>query len=567
MAAVFKVPAVFVAIDKMSAPIRRMGRSVKGFTSRLQVAEAKVVRSFRRMTRAVGQFGIALGATALVMVATHALGVMKDFEQANANLSAVLQKSASETKALSDNAKLLGATTAFTATQVVGLQTSYARLGFVEDEILQMTNSTLALAAATNTDLSQAALQVGAALNAFGLEASQAGRVADVFALSTSKSALDMEKLAASMDKVAPIADKFGFGLENSVALLGKLSDAGFDASTAGTATKNILLNMADANGKLAKALGGPVSTMDELVQGLVRLRGTGVDLAGMLELTDKRSVAAFATFLSGAEDVLKLNNALMKAGGTAQTMADTQLDTLQGSLTILKSAYEGFILSLEDGTGPFAKNLRLAVDVAAAMLSMASGMQQTIGPLTERQAQVKKLAENGLQLLNVLKWLAAAYIVIKTVMLAVTAATWLWQTAQLALNLAMSLNPIGLIIIAIIALIALVTSVIVKYKDWGAAITLLMGPLGIIINLVMSFARHWESIKKAFSSGGILAGLKRIGLVLFDAILMPLQQMLELLSNLPGVGDLAASGAAAIEGLRSNLDLVNPEAEQASAK
>jgi len=607
--AAFQVPVIFSAIDKMSAPIRRMQGATRGFANTVGVAEAKVVRGFRSMTRAVGQFGIALGATALIMIGGNAIGIFKDFEQANANLAAVMQKTVGETQALQNSAKTLGATTSFTASEVVALQTSYAKLGFVEDQILNMTASTLALAAATGTDLDQAATQVGAALNAFGLKSTEAARVADVFALASSKTALDMEKLAGSMDKVAPVAKQFGFGIEDSTALLGKLVDAGFDASTAGTATKNIMLNMADANGKLAKALGGPVTSLEDMTQGMIALREKGIDLTTMLDLTDKRSVAAFATFLEGSESLVVLSDALKNAAGAAQGMADKQLDTLEGSLIKLSSAYEGFILSMEDGTGPFAKTLRLTVDVAAAILSMAAGVEQANGPLTERATLVKELAGKTLLVLKIIKWTIAAYIGLKVVMaavtaatwlyntaqalslafqgktllflkgntaamviykiamFAVTAATWLWNTAQAALNIVMTANPIGLIIAAIALLIGLVTAVVVKYKDWGAAITLLMGPLGMIINLVMSFARHWDSITEAFSSGGILAGLKRIGLVLFDAILMPLQQMLELLSNLPGIGDLAADGAAAIEGLRANLDLINPEADKAGAQ
>lgn len=81
------------------------------------------------------------------------------------------------------------------------------------------------------------------------------------------------------------------------MALLGKLADAGFDASMSATATRNILLNLADGNGKLAKALGEPVKTLPELVVGLKKLKEQGVDLNTTLELTDKRSVSRFQCF------------------------------------------------------------------------------------------------------------------------------------------------------------------------------------------------------------------------------------------------------------------------------
>ncbi len=145
---------------------------------------------------------------------------------------------------------------------------------------------------------------------------------------------------------------------------------------------------------------------------------------------------------------------------------------------------------------------------------------------------------------------LVLAGIAIKTAL--VTAAQW-------ALNAAMTANPIGLLVAAIGALIGLVTLVIVKYEKWGAAATFLLGPLGMMINLIQSFRRHWDSIKQSFSDGGIISGLKRIGLVLLDSLLMPLQQLLEMTAKIPGfIGEMAGNSAEAVAALRRRLDLVD---------
>ena len=86
------------------------------------------------------------------------------------------------------------------------------------------------------------------------------------------------------------------------------------------------------------------------------------------------------------------------------------------------------------------------------------------------------------------------------------------------------------------------------------------------IINVVVSIAKHWDSIKTAFTDGGIIAGLKRIGFVLLDAMLVPIQNLLELVSKIPGIGNLAAGAAAKIAQVRQNLDkatYVAPKAEK----
>lgn len=140
---------------------------------------------------------------------------------------------------------------------------------------------------------------------------------------------------------------------------------------------------------------------------------------------------------------------------------------------------------------------------------------------------------------------------------------------AQIKANIAMLANPIGLIVLGIMALIAAVTVVIMKYDEWGAALTFLMGPLGMIINLIQSVRRNWDLITEAFKSEGIMGGLRMIGKAIFDAILMPVQQVLEIASGLPGkMGKWAKSGAESIEKYRKELGVntgptTEPESEE----
>lgn len=92
-------------------------------------------------------------------------------------------------------------------------------------------------------------------------------------AVATSKSAFIFFLPSYCFAYCWSVAKAFNFQIEDTLALLGKLADAGFDASMSATATRNILLNLADGNGKLAKALGEPVKTLPELVVGLKKLK------------------------------------------------------------------------------------------------------------------------------------------------------------------------------------------------------------------------------------------------------------------------------------------------------
>lgn len=208
-------------------------------------------------------------------------------------------------------------------------------------------------AQATGSDLPEAAALAGAALRMFGAETSETERYVSAMAVATTKSALSFSYLQTAMPIVGPVAKAFNFQIEDTLALLGKLADAGFDASMSATATRNILLNLADGSGELAKALGGPVNTLPELVAGLKKLKAQGVDLNTTLELTDKRSVAAFNAFLTAADKIVPLREQITGVTSELNDMASTMGDNVQGAIAGLSSAWEAFMLSFMNSTGP----------------------------------------------------------------------------------------------------------------------------------------------------------------------------------------------------------------------
>ena len=557
--AAVKIPAEFRAVDKVTHIAKKMTSGVRRFAKNSSAAmrrfDSRVTRSINGLKRKVGSFGAYIGGAALFGALSAGIGVMADFEEANSNLASILQVNVDQTAKLQANSKKLGATTAFTASQVTGLQTEYAKLGFTEQEILKVTESTLSLAAATKTDLGQAASQVGATLRAFNLDAQHGARVADVFALSTSKSALNMEFLNTAMAIVAPVASKFGFSVEEVTTLLGKLADSGFDASSAATATRNIMLNLADSNGKLAKSLGRPVKDLPSLIAGLDNLNKKGIDLNKALKLTDKRSVAAFATFLGGTKKTLDLNEALEKAGGSAQKMADKQLDNLTGKTTILKSAYEGFILSLDDGSGPYSDTFKNIVMVATEMLSLASGTAKAKSELTGAELEIRNSAETTMSFAKALLYIAAVYKTVSvalgiysTVKTAYTAVTTAAAAAQTTFAVALwaATWPILAIIAAVAAIIAIfyywddITAWFSKqwkrYTEW--------------------FGERWNKVVKWFKEFDFKEFFKDIGRSILKFLLAPIQGLLMLLSKLPGkIGKIASLGLEKLGDLTGDVN------------
>nr|DAR37922.1 MAG TPA: minor tail protein [Caudoviricetes sp.] len=314
-----------------------------------------------------------IGAQAIIGSFQKMIGLFKsgvqsiiDFEAANSKLAAILGTTSNNMKDLSTDAQRLGAATKYTASEATNLQIELAKLGFTRKEILQSTEGILKFAQATGADLPEAAALAGAALRMFDAETRETERYVSAMAVATSRSALSFSYLATALPIVGPVAKAFNFTIEDTLALVGKLADAGFDASMSATATRNILLNLADGSGELAKALGRPVKTLPELVSGLQELKEKGIDLNTTLELTDKRSVAAFNAFLTSSDKIVPLRDQITGATGELNDMAETMGGNVQGAIAGLSSAWEAFMLSFYDSKGTmkdvldfFAKGLR----------------------------------------------------------------------------------------------------------------------------------------------------------------------------------------------------------------
>lgn len=333
-------------IRKTTDEINRQEAAIRNYRSTVGNYAGGIQKAFLKITAAW------MAIRGVFSALNNSIQTIRDFEQANADLGTIVGANADELKRLTDSALELGRTTEYTASQVTQLQTELAKLGFGTQSIETMQKPVLQFATAVGASLPEAAALAGATLRSFGLNVSDTEDVLATLAVATNRSALSFSYLKTAMSIVSPVANTFGFSVRDTAALLGTLADAGFDASSAATATRNILLNLADANGKLAQSLGAPVHTLPDLVSGLQRLRDRGIDLAETLELTDKRSVAAFNTFLNGSDNLRRLRENLEDVNGELGRIAEDRLNTVEGSIKLLQSAWEGFVLSFYNSRG-----------------------------------------------------------------------------------------------------------------------------------------------------------------------------------------------------------------------
>lgn len=348
------IDAMGGALNALPAPIQRI---VMGFKT-LKTAIA---------SSGIGLFLVAAGALAGLFTAATKKGA--EFAKQMSTLRAVSNASTEEMDALSASAKELGATTQFTAIQVGELQTEFAKMGFSTDQILASTKATLDLAASMEVDLASAAMLAGSTVNAFGLQAEDTQRVVDVLAKSTSSSALDFTSLQEALKNVSPAAKATGRTIEETSALLGVLANNGVKGGRAGTGLSKAFIELNKKGIPLNEAL----DKIKNSSNGLNTALGLAGNIGGraLLSLADKQG------------EIKDLTDQFNNAAGAAQAMAEVRLDNLAGDTTKLNSAWEGFLLSLEDGEGIFNKISRVFVQGLTAVITKITSLSRIFGAFT----------------------------------------------------------------------------------------------------------------------------------------------------------------------------------------
>ena len=410
----------------------RLTANIKPFKTGLNKAERAMDRMGRKMQQTGKNLSMKLTAP-LAALGAVSFNVFKGFEAEMSKVKAVSGATAEEFKALSDNAKDLGASTMFTAREVAQLQTEFAKLGFTATEITKVTESTLALAQASGSDLARAAEVAGSTLRAFGLDASETGRVADVMAKSFSTSALDMEHFSNSMSFVAPVAKSAGMSIEETSAMLAVLANAGIKGSKAGTALRRIISEIG--------ATGKPVS------EALKDLASKGLNLADAKDEVGRSAQSALLILSEGVDQIKPLTKEFENSAGAANAMATEMGDNALGASKRLESAMEGLGISIGEV-------------VAEAVVPMMEGIAKLASKLNKMSPAVKRnvvviaalVASIG-PLMFLTGGLLRNFRFLRIAMVRSNATTKIAIALQKAYNFVLKMNPIGIVITALTAL------------------------------------------------------------------------------------------------------------------
>lgn len=324
-------------------------------------------------------------ATAIVGLGTAAVKVGSDFEASMSNVAAISGATGDELDALTAKAQEMGAKTKFSASESADAFSYMAMAGWKTEDMLNGIEGIMNLAAASGEDLATTSDIVTDALTAFGLSAQDSGHFADVLAAASSNANTNVSLMGETFKYVAPVAGSLGFSAEDTAQAIGLMANAGIKGSQAGTALRSMFTRLAKPTKEVQTAMDAlNISLTDE--QGNVKDLSTlmGDLREGFANCTDAEA-AQYAAMIAGQEgmsgllaivnasedDYNKLADAI--AGSTdeltgysaAEEMAAKQIDNLQGQVTILKSALEGFGIKIyQEMDSPLKDVVKTAQDM-----------------------------------------------------------------------------------------------------------------------------------------------------------------------------------------------------------
>lgn len=262
-----------------------------------------------------------------------------------------------------------------------------------------------------------------------------------------------------------------------------------------------------------------------------------------MAETFGTASLAAAQYLVGNAEAVRDMTDAV-SGTETAFEQAETRNATWSHRLEVMRAGLQDVGIAIGSALGP--------VGAFGAVAAEAAGQAVTLGQAAEMaRGLVSHMAA------------AAAWVGRTAAAQRVAAvATRAWAAAQAAFNVVASLNPAGLIALGIAALVAAIGACVAWFDTWGEAALTALGPVGW---LIASIVRHWESLKAAFAEGGLAAGMRRLGQVMMDAVLAPMQKLLGWVAELTG-WDWARRAAEWTRDVRAANDLFAPAEAPAAA-
>lgn len=327
----------------------------------------------------------------------------QDFESMMSQVKAISGATGQAFDDLTAKAQEMGATTKFTATESAEAFNYMAMAGWKPQQMIDGISGIMSLAAASGEDLGTTSDIVTDAITAFGLTAGDAGHFADVLAQASANANTDVSMLGESFKYVAPVAGAMKYSIEDTSLALGLMASANVKGSMSGTALKTSIANMVKPTNDMAEAMDKYGISITDGEGNLKSLKGVIDNVRGSLGGLSRDEQTAVASTIFGKEamagmlaivnaseeDYNKLSNAIYNANGAAEGMADTMLDNLKGSFTLMQSAIEGTENAFGKRLSPYLRGI--AGGITDMMPEITDGINAVMDVVDDKIAGVKR--------------------------------------------------------------------------------------------------------------------------------------------------------------------------------
>lgn len=517
----FTIPSVFTAIDRMTRPVQAMAARVNSSMAAMEKKYKDISDVSKKM-----MVGGAVVGTVIAAPIVYATKKAIAFEDKMADVAKVmnLQAGSAELKKVGDEVMNLSKHLKRPTVEVAELYGNIAQSGVAAKDVEYISRLAGEMGVAYGISADLAGESFVKLKNAMGATIEQTKGITDAINHlgnnTAAKSAELLEFMASGGAGAARNLDIMG---EKAAAIGSVWISNGKSAAESGTIFERMMkgiLGNAEKMSIFQKAGGG--------IAGFMAIIEKGSKLKGQAQFKFFESFGQYGTdisMLSKNLDQLKTN---LKLVGNAADFADSSNAEFANRQKTTAERLKGVQVNLEI----------LAIKAGEVFLPILEKIIDKISPLIDGLS--KWISENQ-ETAKTIGYVAAGVSAFAFVMSGVGAVIQgvIIAVETLTAVITVLSGPVGLIILAIAAMVTWLYLIIKYYDKWGKYVTLLMGPIGILIDLIMTVRKHWDAIGSAFKEGGIKEGIKAIGRALLDFLLSPIKRVLELIGKIPGAAAL----------------------------
>jgi TP901 family phage tail tape measure protein len=566
--AALTIPAIFTAVDKITAPFRNMNNAVSGFARNAEVAAARADRAFNKMLPSFGSKtnevieyakGIATVATAAEAITFSATSIL-DYEDELANLKALTGATGEQFEGFKLQIAEVAKESKKSSVDVVKAFGSIANNmpELLEDanKLSEVTKASILLGKAARMETEAAGLAVTDILNQYGKGAESAGKLVEMLAAGSVAGSSEINDTQEALKKFGTVAANINVSPLESIAAIELVSKFEKGAE-AGTKLRNILSEMAKGEGAITpKAL----EVMRQYGVDVNKVSNTSVPFAERLKELSKISGDTSAVMQVFGKENLALATGLLKNAsllpdyiskvnsvGEATRMANENTNTLRNKIAETVNTFVTYITTLQKTSfglkiasgflGWVADNMGWMLDIAVPLLGILLGVKAAIWGIS--------IASKAAAL-----WTAG----VNFVMGIGAVINGTYATSAFA-------TEAGMYGMAVAAGVLEAAQWLLNKSFYGFPVIWIIAGIAALIYIIVKLVQHWDKVREAFKVGGILGAIKEIGKVLLDVVLAPLQAILSIIGRITGL-DWAKKGAMSVEVFRTNMGTYTPEKE-----